>query len=134
MKGLSFAFLICGVLAALVGMVWGIVMAASGDHLLSPAHGHLNLVGWVGFTIYAVYYHLVPVAAQSRLARVHFGVALIGIVLLVPGIALSISGVTEALAILGSFLTLASMALFGTVVLRSRDRGADLPSAAIPAE
>jgi heme/copper-type cytochrome/quinol oxidase subunit 1 len=134
MRGLSFAFFISGVVAVLIGMVWGIVMAASGDHLYSPAHAHLNLLGWVTFSIFAVYYHLVPVAAQSRLARVHLVLAVSGLILLVPGIVMALSGSGEVLAIIGSFLSLASMAVFLAVVLKTRDRSADLTGTAVPAE
>jgi len=76
MRGISFTFLVCGTVAVLIGMAWGIQMAASGDHGLSPAHAHLNLLGWVSFAIFGFYYHLVPTAAQSRLAMVHLGLAL----------------------------------------------------------
>ena len=44
---LSAGFFLLAVISALGGMVWGIQMSASGDHSLSPAHGHLNLIGWV---------------------------------------------------------------------------------------
>lgn len=122
MKGISAAFFTIAVLAALIGMGWGIHMAASGDHNLSPAHGHLNLIGWVSFAIFGFYYHLVPAAAQGILAKVHFGVSTIGLVVIVPGIAMAISGQTEVLAKLGSVVTLAGMLVFLTVVLRSRSK------------
>jgi hypothetical protein len=46
MKASSLSFLAAAVLA-LAGMVWGIVMAISGDHSEMPAYAHLNLLGWV---------------------------------------------------------------------------------------
>ena len=112
--------MLAGVLAAVLGMLWGIQMAATHDHTLSPAHGHLNLVGWVSLMLFGLYYHAVPAAAESALARWHLLVALAGVVLLTPGIAVAISGGTEVIAILGSFVTLASMLVFAVVVLRSR--------------
>ena len=30
-----------------IGMSWGLVMAASGDHSTLAGHAHLNLLGWV---------------------------------------------------------------------------------------
>lgn len=120
MRGISFAFLLCGVIAVLIGMGWGIQMSASGDHSLSPAHAHLNLLGWASFAIYGFYYHLVPVAAESRLAKLHFGVALLGLVLIVPGIAMAVTGAGEALAKVGSLLTLLAALLFAAVLLRCR--------------
>jgi hypothetical protein len=118
MKGISYWFFLAGVVAALIGMSWGIQMSISHDHLLSPAHGHLNLLGWVSMSIYALFYHLVPAAGESRLARVHFAVALVGLVTLVPGIAMAISGRGEGLAAAGTLVVMASMILFAVIVLR----------------
>lgn len=118
MKGLSFGFFALGVLSVLIGMVWGIQMAATHDHLLSPAHAHLNLLGWVSFSIYAFFYHLVPNAAQGMLPKVHFALALAGLVLIVPGIAMAHIGMNEGVAAAGSILSLLSMLVFGVIVLR----------------
>jgi len=120
MRGISFAFLICGTIAVLIGMAWGIQMAATGDHALSPAHAHLNLLGWVSFAIYGFYYHLVPAAAASRLAWAHFGLALLGLIVIVPGIAMTLTGAGEAMAKIGSLLSLLAALTFLVVVLRSR--------------
>ena len=120
MRGISFAFLVCGTVAVLIGMAWGIQMSATGDHALSPAHAHLNLLGWVSFAIYGFYYHLVPTAAASRLAWAHFGLTLLGLVILVPGIAMAISGAGETLAKVGSMLTLLAALMFLIVLWRSR--------------
>ena len=118
MKGLSYWFFALGVLSVLIGMVWGIQMAATHDHLLSPAHAHLNLLGWVSFSIYAFFYHLVPNAAQGLLPKVHFALALVGLVVIVPGIAMAHTGVNEGIAAAGSILSLLSMLVFGVIVLR----------------
>lgn len=118
MRGVALWFFASAVIYVTAGMVFGIWMSASHDHGLSPAHGHLNLIGWVTMALFGIYYHLVPSAAQSRLATLHFAVATIGVWLIVPGIALAIRGTTEILAVLGSFATLGSMLLFLVVVLR----------------
>ena len=68
MNGLSFWFFVLAVISGALGMAWGIQMSASGDHSLSIAHAHLNLIGWVGFAIFGIYYPLVP-AAHGKLAR-----------------------------------------------------------------
>ncbi len=118
MKGVSFLFFGLAVLCGLGGMIWGIQMAATGNHGLSSAHAHLNLVGWVTFALIGVYYHLVPAAAATRLAKVHFGLAAMGSALMVPGIAIAVSGGSEGMAIAGSFLTLAAMLVFVWTVWR----------------
>ncbi|MFC4671197.1 hypothetical protein ACFO5X_21785 [Seohaeicola nanhaiensis] len=111
-------FMSLAVLAALIGMIWGLHMAISKDHLMAPAHAHLNLLGWVSFAIFAFYYHLVPAAADGGLAKLHLGLAVVGLVLMIPGIALAISRDFEPLAAIGSILSFLSMVTFGLVVLR----------------
>ncbi|MBO3760750.1 hypothetical protein J5J10_05815 [Ciceribacter sp. L1K23] len=122
MRGLSFFCLATAVAYALVAMALGIFMAASHDHMLAPAHAHLNLVGWVSVALYGLFYHAVPAASGMRLAKVQVGFATAGVVTLCPGIALAVLGISEGLAVLGSFLTIIAMALFATVVFRSRAR------------
>lgn len=119
MKGIALLFFATGVLAALIGMGWGIQMSASGNHTLSPAHAHLNLLGFVAFSIFGLFYHLMPVAAASKLAKAHYAVAVAGLVLIVPGIVWAITQQGETAAKIGSVLTILSMLLFAVVVLRS---------------
>jgi hypothetical protein len=45
MKAASLSFQ-AAVVLAVAGMVWGLVMAISGDHSTMPAHAHLILLGW----------------------------------------------------------------------------------------
>ncbi|EKF18750.1 hypothetical protein NA2_11220 [Nitratireductor pacificus pht-3B] len=113
---------ICWVTApiyAALGMILGLVMAASGDHTLAPAHGHLNLLGWVTIALYGAFYTLVPLAAESRLARLQVLLAEIGVVTAVPGIAMAIMGMGEGLAKVGSLIILAAMLLFVFIVIRT---------------
>ncbi|WP_323779561.1 hypothetical protein [Leisingera sp.] len=120
MEGIARWFMLAAVASALGGMVWGIQMSASQDHLLSPAHGHLNLLGWVSCAIYAFYYHLLPQAAGGLLPRLHLGTAILALTLLVPGIPLAIQNSSDLLAQAGSLVALLSMLIFAAVVLRSR--------------
>ncbi|MBE1282910.1 MAG: hypothetical protein GJ676_06335 [Rhodobacteraceae bacterium] len=118
MTGLAKSFLSLAVIAALAGMVWGIQMSATHDHSLAPAHGHLNLLGWVSCSIFAFYYHLFPAQAEGGLAKLHFGTTLAAIVLLAPGIALAIREQTEVVAQAGSVIMVVSMLVFAWIVLR----------------
>ena len=79
MRGIAFHFFLVAALCAALGMVWGIQMSASHDHTLSPAHGHLNLLGWVSMGMFGVYYAVTPHAADTTSARVHFWMALGGL-------------------------------------------------------
>lgn len=119
MKGIALWFMMVAVVSALCGMIWGIQMSASHDHTLSPAHGHLNLLGWVSCSIFAFYYHLVPQATQGVPARLHFALATGSLVILAPGISMAIRDQGETLAQAGSMLALVSMVLFGWIVVRT---------------
>lgn len=117
MRGASLGFILSAVVFGTIGMAWGIVMAATHDHMLSPAHAHLNLIGWVTMALFGFYYHAVPSASARRVAGaplpwIHFAVSFAGVVTIAPGIAMAVSGGTEGLAILGSFLTIGGMGIF----------------------
>ncbi len=118
MKAIATRFYATGAIFALCGMVWGIVMSATQDHTLSPAHGHLNLIGFVVMTVSGTFYALSPGAATSKLAGVHYWLSLAAVLVIVPGIVMAISGTGETLAKVGSVLTLAAMALFAFQVMR----------------
>lgn len=124
MRGLAFFCLATATLYALAAMALGIYMGASHDHVLAPAHAHINLVGWVTVAIYGFYYHAVPAASQSLLAKIQVAAATLGVLLLGPGIALAVLGMSEGLAILGSFVTISSMLLFLVLVIKSKAENA----------
>ncbi|APX89440.1 hypothetical protein BV394_06690 [Brevirhabdus pacifica] len=130
MHGTALYFLASAACYAVVGMTGGIVMSATGDFSLAPVHAHLNLVGWVTMAIFGIYYHLVPEAAETTLARVHFWTSTAGLWLLVPGIVMAVRGSDETLAKVGSVLTVAGMLIFVATVLRGRTARAS----ALPAE
>src|SRR6266404_650933 len=70
----------------LAGMAFGIAMGITQDFLLAPAHAHLNMIGYVGMFLAALYYHTVPEAAASRLAPVQAVVSVVGAILFPIGI------------------------------------------------
>lgn len=118
MRDIAFIFFLAAVVCVTSGMVWGIQMAISQDHSLAPAHAHLNLVGWTTLALFGLYYRLTPTAARGILPRVHAGLAILGVALMVPGIAMVMVGGSPALASAGAILTLASMLLFLVTVAR----------------
>lgn len=118
MRDVAFVFLVAAVLCVLVGMGWGIQMAISQDHLMSGAHAHLNLVGWTTMALFGIYYRLTPQAAGTWLARVHAGIAILGVVVMVPGITIAITQGEPGIAAAGAMLTTLSMAIFLVTVLR----------------
>ncbi|MBM9593445.1 hypothetical protein [Roseitranquillus sediminis] len=117
MRNVAFLFYATAAVFALIGMGWGIVMSATHDHALSPAHGHLNLIGFVAMAVFGTYYALTPRAASSLLARLHYGVTVAAVLVLIPGIVAAIRQTGELGAQLGALLGMAAMALFLVVVL-----------------
>jgi len=119
MKASSLSFLVA-VLAGLVGMAWGIVMAISHDHAAMPAHAHLNLLGWVSLFLFGIYYRLHPLLDKAVMARAQVGTWIVGTILLTIGVGMIHTGRPsgEPLAGIGSIIVLADMLLFGWLVLR----------------
>ena len=118
MRGISFWFLSVAILCGLTGMAFGIHMAAGQDFTLAPAHAHLNLIGLVLCSIYALYYQAVPGAA-GKLAWLHLALAAAAPVIMFPGIIIAILDESETLVQIGSLTTISSLALFGIIHIRN---------------
>ncbi len=132
MNSIATRFFATGAIFALCGMVWGIQMAATDDHLLAPAHGHLNLIGFVAMSVMGAYYAVSQQAAVTKLARIHYWLMLLTVLVFAPGIALAILGITEILALIGSMLAFGSMALFAFIVVRhGANRRSDLEAQSV---
>ena len=124
------------VLMVLAGMVWGIIMAASGDHSAMPAHAHLNLLGWVCLFLFGIFYHLHPAVDRSRAAVAQVAVWIVGTIVLTIGVGLIHTGheIGEPIAAGASLIVFAAMLLFGWLVLRRERVARPLRAAAVPAE
>lgn len=118
MRDIAFVFFLAAVLCVTGGMIWGLQMAASNDHTMVGAHAHLNLEGWATMALIGLYYRVTPRAAQGWLSRVHAALAIPGVLVSVPGIAIASTGGSPGIAIAGSFLTFGSMAVFLFTVVR----------------
>lgn len=124
------------VILVVAGMIWGIVMAISGNHSTFPAHAHLNLLGWVSLFLFGIYYHLHPAIDRDRLAFVQVWVWIAATIVLTAGVALIYSGYAagEPTAAIGSLIVLADMLLFGWLVFRREQVGLAGRRSAAPAE
>lgn len=106
-------FMLIGVLYLLVGIVIGMYMGASGDHTLTPAHAHINLLGFVLMTVFGLTYRLIPAMGSSGLATIHFWLHQVGTLVIVGLLTLLLMGkipetamfpaapISEALVFLG---------------------------------
>ena len=56
----------------ILGVSFGIGMAAMQKFQFAPVHAHINLLGWVSMSLFAFFYRLWPAAAATKLAKVQF--------------------------------------------------------------
>jgi hypothetical protein len=117
MNRLSLAFFTAGALCALGGMIWGAYMGATEDFTLSPAHAHLNLVGWATLALMGTFYAVAGKA--GRLGWLNFGLSTLGVVLMIPSLALYLRGDSAAQSGLmaGTLATILGMLAFVASVL-----------------
>lgn len=78
-------FLRTGVIILALGMCLGIYMGSKEDFTLAPVHAHINLAGGVLMCIAGLFYNSKP-GLSGKLIAAHYGLQLIGAVLLVTGI------------------------------------------------
>lgn len=124
MKASSLCFQ-AAVLLVLAGMMWGVIMAISGDHSAMPAHAHLNLLGWVSLFLFGIFYHLHPAIDSARTALVQVWVWIIATVIQSIGVGLVHTGHEsgDPIAAVSSVILLLDMVLFGWLVLRRNGLG-----------
>ena len=124
MPRVALAFFTVAPIYGLAGMVWGIIMGASGDHQLFPAHAHLNLLGLVLMSIMGTFYALAGEKVSHRLAWANFVLSNAAVLIMVPTLAqllslgennpaaaklIPIISVGEGLAVLGLLAFLVSI-------------------------
>lgn len=111
---MSMRFLLLASLYGIISMIMGMVMGSKGDYTLSPVHTHLSLLGWIAISIYGLAYKVYPQMAASNITRLHFYIVNLGVILLIPSLALLLMKNTAALPFLliGESLTITSLFLF----------------------
>jgi FtsH-binding integral membrane protein len=119
MKASSLSFQ-AAVLYVLVGMAWGMQMAASGNHSAFPAHAHLNLLGWVSLFLFGIFYHLHPSLDRARAALVQVWIWIAGTAVLAVGVAMVDTGHRsgDPVAAIGSLTVFVSMLEFAWLLFR----------------
>ena len=91
----------------ITGIVIGIHMSIQGDHSVMGAHAHLNLLGWVTSSLFAIYYALHPAKAAGRLPFLQYAVYMIGLAVMIPSLYVMLKGNpgAEPLVATGSLIT-----------------------------
>jgi hypothetical protein len=67
------------VIYLIVGILIGLGMGISENHILAPVHAHVNLLGWGSMGLMALIYRAYPDAATTTLAKVHFWLHSVGL-------------------------------------------------------
>jgi hypothetical protein len=100
-------------------MLW---MTATHDFRALPAETLLNTLGWASFMIYGLYYRAIA-GASAGLARLHYFVALVGVVVEAIGIAGTEWGnpFFDPIRIIGALIVAAGFVLFAIIVLGARE-------------
>jgi hypothetical protein len=126
MPRVSAAFFTVGVLAVLVGMVWGMIMGATENMVTMPAHAHLNLLGWVTMGLYGTFYALEGPTLSPRLAWTNFVVSTVSLIVMIPSLALFLSHGNDPAYLpgmqAGEGLALLGMLIFAISVFRELKR------------
>lgn len=122
MNSLSLFCYRVAILILIVGVVWGIAMAATTRFELAAAHAHLNLLGWVTLALFGVFYQFNPALAATRLARIQIGLHIVGVVVMIVALSMLLQGNTsfEPVVAIGSFLILADLLAFAYLTLKAR--------------
>lgn len=108
-------FIIAALLCLLVGEGFGIWMSQDTARFsLHPAHAHLNLAGFVTLTLYGLIHRAYPQLAAAKLAPVQCLLAILGPVIMAPGIIIAINSGDQnvTFAIIGSLGVLLGTLLF----------------------
>lgn len=111
---ISMRFILVAPVYGILGMILGMVMGSKSDFTLSPVHAHLNLLGFVAIMLYGLTYKAYPNMAASKIANIHFYAVNLGVIFMIPSLALLMLKNTSALPylLIGEILTIGSMILF----------------------
>ena len=85
-----------GPILVLVGMAFGLYMAAHDDHSGAAAHAHLNLLGFVCTVLMGLVYRMSPEIDASRLARAQIWLWLASTVVMFPSLVAYVYGYDRA--------------------------------------
>lgn len=118
MKRYDLIFIGAALICLLVGEGLGIHMGISQDFLLTPAHVHLNLLGWVTLAIFGVLHRIYPALGVSRLALVQCVLAIVANMAMPAGLAIMLLTHDPTLVKYASLAVLLATILFGIMFVR----------------
>jgi predicted membrane channel-forming protein YqfA (hemolysin III family) len=119
MQGVARNFFILGIVMAIAGMMLGLSMAMTHNHVQMPVHAHIMVAGWLMSAVFGFFYHLFPVARQNKLATIHFWMHAVGIVVLTVSLYFVLAGNpgVEPVTATASILFFLGMLLFAWIAI-----------------
>ena len=119
MQGVARNFFILGIVMAIAGMMLGLKMAMTNDHLQMPVHAHIMVAGWLMSAVFGFFYHLFPAARQNKLATIHFWIHAVSIVVLTVSLYFVLAGNpgVEPVTAVASILFFLGMLLFAWIAI-----------------
>ena len=119
MQGVARNFFILGIVMAIAGMMLGLSMAMTHDHVQMPVHAHIMVAGWLMSAVFGFFYHLFPVARQNKLATIHFWIHAVSIVVLIVSLYFVLAGNpgVEPVTAISSILFFLGMLLFAWIAI-----------------
>jgi predicted membrane channel-forming protein YqfA (hemolysin III family) len=119
MQGVARNFFILGIVMAIAGMMLGLSMAMSHNHVQMPVHAHIMVAGWLMSAVFGFFYHLFPVARQNKLATLHFWIHAVSIVVLTVSLYFVLAGNPgiEPVTAVSSILFFLGMLLFAWIAI-----------------
>jgi hypothetical protein len=118
MQRMQSHFLALGAIYLVIGLSLGLHMGASHDFRFAPVHAHINLVGFVLHSAFALIYRAWPALADTILAKVHFWLFIIFSPILMVGIALTVISGQELPVMIGSMGVFLGILAYVVNVLR----------------
>lgn len=113
MQGVARNFFTLAIVYSLIGLTLGLSMAISQDHTQVATHAHIMVLGWLMSAVFAFFYHLVPAAAASRLASIHFWLSAISSACMLFGLFILFGGNPS----IEPVLAVSSLAFFAATIL-----------------
>jgi len=119
MQGVARNFFILGIVMGIAGLVLGLKMAITQDHIQMPVHAHIMVAGWLMSAVFGFFYHLFPVARQNKLATIHFWMHAVGIVVLTVSLYFVLAGNpgVEPVTAVSSILFFLGLLLFAWIAI-----------------
>ena len=92
MNKIGKAFFATALLYGLLGLGFGLYMAINQDHGQMPTHAHIQVIGWVSFAIFGLFYATYGAHVSPVLAKIHLILAQISMVGMAIGLSLTYGG------------------------------------------